>query len=182
MTITERQIDLVRSSAAAVDAALEPFAAAFYTKLFARHPDVRPLFPEDTREQADKLAAELRRIVAALQAPARFEKQVRTLGERHVRYGAEPAHYDAVGAVLLETFADQLGERFTPELREAWAAAYFTIAALMIEAQREAAARSSSAHGLRRGHLRGGLAPVRTGYARTARDTSWADGASTGEL
>lgn len=142
MTMTARQVDLVRTSAAAVDAALEPFAAAFYRRLFSEHPSVRPLFPEDTAEQASKLAAELRRIVAALEAPTRFERQVRTLGERHVRYGAEPPHYEAVGQVLLATFAEQLGEAFTPELHDAWAAAYGTIAALMIEAQRQAASRA----------------------------------------
>ena len=142
MTITARQIELVRTSAAAVDAALEPFAAAFYRRLFTEHPAVRPLFPEDTAEQAAKLAAELRRIVGALESPARFERQVRTLGERHVRYGAEPPHYEAVGQVLLATFADQLGEAFTPELHDAWAAAYGTIAALMIDAQRQAASRA----------------------------------------
>ena len=147
MTMTARHVDLVRTSAAAVDGVLEPFAAAFYRRLFTDHPAVRPLFPEDSAEQAAKLAAELRRIVAALEAPVRFERQVRTLGERHNRYGAEPAHYDAVGGALLATFAEQLGDAFTPELHDAWAAAYGTIAALMIEAQRHAAARSTFARG-----------------------------------
>jgi hemoglobin-like flavoprotein len=80
----------------------------------------------------------LRRIVGGLKDPVRFERQVRTLGERHAGYGARPEHYDAVGAVLLATFADQLGDAFTAELHDAWAAAYAAIAALMIDAQEAA--------------------------------------------
>jgi hemoglobin-like flavoprotein len=182
MTITERQVDLVRNSAAAIDGVLEDFTATFYARLFELHPALRPLFSSRPEEQAAKVATELRRIISALEDPARFERQVRTLGGRHAQYGAEPEHYQAMGVVLLSTFHDVLGEAFTQELHDAWAAAWTTIAALMIEAQREVGVRSSSAHGLRRGHLRGGLAPVRTGYARTARDTSWADAASTGQL
>jgi nitric oxide dioxygenase len=140
MSITQRQVDLVCQSAAAVDSILEPFAEAFYAKLFTTHPGVRPMFSADPEVQAHKLAAELRRIVGALRDPERFERQVRTLGARHVRYGAQPGHYDAVGAVLLATFEEQLGEAFTPELYDAWAVAYATIAALMIEAQQAAEA------------------------------------------
>jgi len=139
MTITPAQIDLVQQSAAAVDPVLEPFAVAFYDRLFREHPAVRPMFPTDPEVQATKLAGELRRIVGALLAPERFAKQVRSLGARHQAYGAQPAHYAAVGSVLLATFADQLGDAFTPELHDAWAAAYGTIAALMIEAQEAAA-------------------------------------------
>ena len=61
MTITPAQIDLVQESAAAVDHVLEPFAAAFYDRLFREHPAVRPMFPTDPEVQATKLAAELRR-------------------------------------------------------------------------------------------------------------------------
>jgi nitric oxide dioxygenase len=144
MTITPAQIDLVQESAAAVDHVLEPFTAAFYDRLFREYPSLRPMFNSDPAEQATKVANELRRIVGALLEPERFTKQVRSLGARHNAYGARPAHYSAMGDVLLATFADQLGDAFTPELHDAWAAAYGTIAALMIEAQQAAALEMAS--------------------------------------
>jgi hemoglobin-like flavoprotein len=113
VTITARQIDLVRQSAAAVDHVVEPFAATFCDRLFREHPAVRPMFPTDPEVQVGKLAA-------------------------------EPAHYPAVGAVLLATVVDQLGDAFTPELHDAWAAAYDTIAASMIEDQEAAALEMAS--------------------------------------
>ena len=134
MEITPRQIELVETSATAIDPLLEGFAAAFYARLFTEHPEVRPMFATDPGAQAGKLATELRRIVSALRDPERFSRQVRTLGDRHRRYGVVPHHYDVVGAVLIATFIDVLGPAFTPELQDAWTAAYGEIAALMIEA------------------------------------------------
>lgn len=134
MEITERQIELVETSAAALDPLLDGFAAAFYARLFTRHPGVRPMFVGDPDVQAKKLATELRRIVSALRDPERFARQVRALGERHRRYGAVAGHYEAVGAVLIDTFTDVLGPQFTPELRAAWTAAYTHVAAQMLEA------------------------------------------------
>ncbi len=55
------------------------------------------------------------------------------LGQRHVNYGVRPEHYPIVGAVLLETFADVLGERWTPAYHDAWAQAYETVCAIMLE-------------------------------------------------
>ena len=134
MDITSRQVELVETSAETIDPLLEGFAAAFYARLFTEHPGLRPMFTADPGSQAKKLAAELRRIVSALRDPDRFTRQVRTLGERHRAYGVVPAHYEAVGAVLIATFVDVLGPAFTPELQEAWTVAYGAVAALMIEA------------------------------------------------
>lgn len=140
MEITQQQIELVETSAATVDPVLEGFAAAFYARLFSQHPEVRPMFQADPGAQAAKLATELRRIVSALRDPERFARQVRTLGERHLRYGVEASHYDVVGSVLIATFVDVLGPAFTPELEAAWTAAYGQVAATMLEASEAAAA------------------------------------------
>ena len=145
MPITSHQVDLVCDSAAAVDDILEDFAAAFYTRLFRERPDFQPMFSTDPAVQASKLAIELRRIVSALRDPIRFQRQVRTLGARHGQYGVKAEHYDATGQVLLDTFEQELGEAFTPELHDAWAAAWLTIAAVMLAASDAAAVPSAEA-------------------------------------
>src|SRR5215218_1540238 len=139
MPITSRQVDLVCDSAAAVDDILEDFSAAFYTRLLRERPDLRPMFSTAPAVQASKLATELRRIVSALRDPIRFQRQVRTLGARHGQYGVKAEHYDTTGQVLLDTFTQELGDAFTPELHDAWAAAWVTIAAVMLAASDAAA-------------------------------------------
>ena len=47
-------------------------------------------------------------------------------------------HYASVGQALLWTLERGLGEAFTPEVRDAWAAAYALLSAAMIEAAAEA--------------------------------------------
>jgi len=138
MEITQQQIELVESSATAVDPVLEGFSAAFYARLFSQHPGLRPMFLGDPGAQAAKLATELRRIVSALRDPERFARQARTLGDRHRRYGVVAPHYDIVGSVLIATFLDVLGPAFTPELQAAWTVAYATVAATMLEASETA--------------------------------------------
>ena len=56
---------------------------------------------------------------------------LRALGQRHEGYGVQPRHYDTVGAALLATLAQGLGEDFTPEDRDAWAEVYGALAAAM---------------------------------------------------
>ena len=94
---------------------------------------------------AGRLRRPTRRIVgAAARAPERFAKQVRSLGARHQAYGAQRRTTRRSAPSCWPTFADQLGDAFTPELHDAWAAAYGTIAALMIEAQEAAALEMAS--------------------------------------
>ena len=54
------------------------------------------------------------------------------LAVRHVSYGAKAEHYPVVGAALLWTLEKGLGEAWTPELADAWTAAYRTLSGFMI--------------------------------------------------
>jgi len=49
------------------------------------------------------------------------------LAKRHVSYGAKAEHYPIVGAALLWTLEKGLGDGWTPDVAEAWTAAYGTL-------------------------------------------------------
>ena len=53
------------------------------------------------------------------------------LARRHLAYGVKDQHYDSVGAALLWTLEQGLGEQWTPEVKGAWSAAYGTLAGVM---------------------------------------------------
>ena len=123
--MTPRQIELVQSSLPAILAIREKAAGLFYERLFAIDPTTRPLFAgADMREQGVKLIGAIAMIVGALSRLDTISRDVRKLAHHHQGYGVEPHHYDSVGAALLWTLAQGLGSAFTPELRDAWAAAY----------------------------------------------------------
>jgi len=128
------QIALVQSSFAKVAPISEQAAALFYARLFELAPEVRALFKGDMVEQGRKLMLMLAMITSKLNQLDTLVPAAQGLARRHVAYGAQAAHYAVVGQALLDTLAKGLGDEFTPEVREAWTAAYATLSAVMIEA------------------------------------------------
>ena len=57
------------------------------------------------------------------------------LGMRHAGYGVQAAHYETVGAALLKTLGQGLGDAFTPQVRDAWTTVFGVMASVMIEAK-----------------------------------------------
>ncbi|MBV9881181.1 MAG: hemin receptor [Gemmatirosa sp.] len=120
----------------------EALAERFYTRLFVLAPEVHRLFAAtDMAAQRRKLAEMLRWMVASLDAPDALVPGTAALARRHVRYGVHDHDYDAVGEALRDALAGTLGDRFTPEVREAWAEAYALLAGVM----RRAASRGGAA-------------------------------------
>ena len=131
---TKEEIELVRSTWQPVSA--DPAAAAtlFYGRLFEVAPEVKPLFTGDMKEQGLKLIQMVGIAVHNMERIEEIVPALQELGERHVGYGAEDAHYPVVGDVLIETLASALGDQFTDEARAAWTKTYGALAAVMTAA------------------------------------------------
>jgi hemoglobin-like flavoprotein len=142
MTLTAEQQRLVRWSWALVAPIQDEAARLFYDRLFEIDPSVRPLFAStDMAEQGKKLMQMINVAVASLERLDAIRSAVKALGRRHEGYGVKEEHYESVGAALLWTLGQGLGEEFTPEVEEAWAETYGTLTAIMKEgAAAEAAA------------------------------------------
>ncbi|MFD0327385.1 globin domain-containing protein [Streptacidiphilus monticola] len=90
-------------------------------------------------EQEDRLWNALGGLVANVEDTESVTRILRSLGTRHVGYGALPEHFPAVGASLLATLRHFAGEAWTPQIEESWTALYGVITATMSEAMTEAA-------------------------------------------
>jgi hemoglobin-like flavoprotein len=137
--MSPEQVNLVKSSFGSLLPTAEEAGKLFYDRLFAVDPTLRPLFKGDMAEQSRSL---MRMIAVAVNGLDRLETivpAVKALGVRHAGYGVADAHYDTVGEALLWTLKQRLGESFTPEISEAWTAAYGVLAQTMQSAAREAA-------------------------------------------
>lgn len=135
--MTPAQVACVQQSFAQVRPRADTVAARFYQRLFTLDPSVRPLFPEDLSAQGRKLMDMLGLVVHELPRVDTIRPAVQALGRRHVQYGVHPEHYKTVGAALLWTLEQECGAAFTPEVREAWAAAYTVLADIMTTAAGE---------------------------------------------
>ncbi len=142
--MTPNQISLVQKSWQKVLPIAPQAAEIFYTTLFEMDPSLKALFPSDITEQGKKLMAMLDTAVKLLDNPDKLIPAVQNLGAKHLKYGAEPEHYDTVGAALLKTLALGLGEDFTAPTKKAWTVVYQTLATTMIAAANEAATTESA--------------------------------------
>jgi methyl-accepting chemotaxis protein len=138
--LSAHQIELVQSTFAIVETIADAAAELFYNRLFEHDPSVRPLFKGDITEQGQKLMATLKVVVNGLTKLEAIVPAVQILGQRHREYGVEEHHYDTVGAALLWTLEQGLGEAFTDEVHDAWAATYTLIADVMKDAARQSVA------------------------------------------
>jgi hemoglobin-like flavoprotein len=129
--MTPDQIALVQTSFAQVLPIADTAAALFYHNLFELDPALRPMFRGDMAEQGRKLMTMLRVVVNGLTRLDQIVPAVQELGRRHARYGVRDEHYDTVGAALLSTLQQGLGNAFTPEVAAAWATAYALLAGTM---------------------------------------------------
>src|SRR6266446_1298135 len=131
-TMTPDQVKLVQQSFAKVAPIADQAAVIFYDRLFEVAPQVKAMFPADLTEQRKKLIAMLSVVVNGLSNLDSVLPAASALARRHVSYGARPEHYRVVGGALLWTLEKGLGDSWTPEVSDAWAAAYGTLSGFMI--------------------------------------------------
>ncbi len=112
----------------------EALVTRFYERLFEKYPSVKPLFKGvPPKKQQKKLLASLVLVVSNLRKPEVLQKALHELGARHVGYGTEPAHYDAVNENLLAVLGEFAGKAWTPRVKRAWAEALEAIKTIMLE-------------------------------------------------
>lgn len=124
--------DHVRETWAKAIVHREALASRFYTLLFQKSPETQPLFKNDMDAQGTKLIDTLNFIVDHLDDAEELLPAARNLAIRHVSYGVEPAHYDLVGACLIEAMASILGHDFDAESQTAWAETYGGLVGYML--------------------------------------------------
>jgi nitric oxide dioxygenase len=130
--MTPEQIKLVQDSFAKAAPISDKAAELFYGRLFEIAPQVRAMFPDDMTEQRTKLMATLAVVVNGLNNLDAILPAASALAKRHVDYGAQAAHYPAVGEALLWTLERGLGDAWTPPVAAAWTQAYATLSDFMI--------------------------------------------------
>lgn len=114
------EYDAIQKSYSTLGPRLAEVSEIFYARLFARHPDVRRLFPADMGLQVGHLRAALALIGRNVSVLKSLEGPLMELGAQHVSYGARPEHYPIVRDLLAESIACVMGPAWTPDLEAEW--------------------------------------------------------------
>ena len=139
MSLTAKQVELVRASWGKVLPISEAAAGIFYGKLFELDPALKPLFKGDITEQGRKLMVMLGTVVSSLDNLEAIVPAAQASGKRHVGYGVTEEMYDTVAEALIWTLGQGLGDDFTDDVKEAWVAAYVILSTVMKDAAKEVA-------------------------------------------
>jgi hemoglobin-like flavoprotein len=129
-----RQVELVQQSFSEISKHSTEVAGLFYGHLFKLDPALRVLFSEDMTLQNASFMRTLSVIVWGLNRSQKYRPVVEALSESHKAYGVQSDHYQTVQTALLEALKQHLGDKFTPEIEEAWAEVYQNIAQAMQDA------------------------------------------------
>ena len=142
--MTPQQITLVQDSFRKVLPIADTAATIFYARLFEMDPGLRKLFKGDMKKQGMMLMGMLASAVRGLSDANALIPVLTALGRRHNGYGVVDAHYTTVAEALLWTLEQGLGDDFTPQVRDAWIAAYSMMASVMQQGAREVPARAAA--------------------------------------
>ncbi|MEG3178905.1 globin domain-containing protein [Sphingomonas sp. RB3P16] len=132
VSLTTEQVRLVRQSYALILQSPNRYAEIFYHRLLLMHPFARALFPDDMTHQIEVFTKTIDMLIQNVANLDRLHPILSDLAKRHVKYGVRAYQYEAVGTVLIDTFEEMIGVRFTSEIRQAWGVVYADTAGIMI--------------------------------------------------
>jgi hemoglobin-like flavoprotein len=130
--MTRNHIKLVQQTFEMIMPIADTAAFLFYERFFALDPPVRAMFSADMTARREKLIRSLALAVRHLDEPAEMVDLLREIGGWHAGYPVQPIHYHLMSRAIIETLADCLGERFTPDMRAAWEDALAGLSELML--------------------------------------------------
>lgn len=139
-TLTSRHLQgipadeaLIRQLERSFDPGAPGLAQRFYDRLFARHPELRVMFPADMSAQHKKLTDSLKAIIDNLRDPLNTQALLEQLGHKHLDFGVKPEHYPWVCEALIGALAESAGPHWTGELEAEWTVALELISAIMLQ-------------------------------------------------
>ncbi|KAI2601999.1 flavohemo protein [Hypoxylon sp. NC1633] len=112
----------------------------FYKNMITAHPELKSMFSmtnQDSEAQPRALAAAVFAYASCIDDLAQLETLVERIAHKHESLNVQPNQYSIVGKYLIEAVASVLGNACTPEIGEAWTAAYDALADVFISREQQ---------------------------------------------
>lgn len=151
--ISKKSIEIVKSTVPVLETNIEEITQVFYQRLFKFHPQLKEVFNmthQAKGSQPRALANAIFQYARYIERPEVLQIAIAAIVEKHVSLHVTPAQYEVVGTNLLAAIQEVLGEAATPEIIQAWKAAYGQLATILIEEEEKRySKRSNEAGGFR---------------------------------
>lgn len=146
------QLAIIKQTVPVLQASGELLTRHFYQRMFRENPEVLAFFnPAHQRagSQQRALAGAILAYAQNIENPAVLGAAVELIAQKHVSLGIQAEHYPVVGANLLGSIKEVLGDAATDAVIEAWGAAYGQLADIFIARESEIYAEQERQHGWR---------------------------------
>ena len=135
-SLLPNQIKIIKSTVLILQKHGLEITQVFYQQMLTAHPELKTMFdPEAQKDgsQARRLAGAILAYAANIDRLDQLTGAVDKIAQKHISLNVLPEQYPIVGEHLLGAIKTVLGEDVaTPEVIDAWAAAYGQLADIMI--------------------------------------------------
>ena len=140
MSLTPEQVQIVRSTVPVLQEHGNDITALFYSTLLNEIPALNNVFNQANQannHQSAALAGALYAYASHIDDLGALSPAVERICHKHASLFVQPEHYKVVGEYLLRAMGDVFGSALTPEILDAWGAAYWQLANLMIKREEQ---------------------------------------------
>lgn len=140
MTLTEEQVKIIKATVPVLQEHGNTVTTVFYKNILTENPELNSVFNTTNQlngHQQKALAGAVYAYAVHIDNLGVLAPAVETIVHKHASLHVQPEHYKVVGTYLLAAMKEVLGDALTPEIHDAWAAAYFQLADLFIAKEGE---------------------------------------------
>lgn len=140
MGLTSEQVQIIRSSAPILQEHGNTITTSFYSTMLKEVSELKNVFNQANQvngHQPAALAASLHAYATNIDNLGALSPAVEKICQKHASLYIQPKQYEVVGEYLLRAMGEVLGSALTPEVLDAWTAAYWQLADLMIDREEQ---------------------------------------------
>lgn len=129
------QIQLIKATVPVLAEHGKTITDVFYKNLLGENPALNSIFNipnQRNGHQSRALSGALYTYASHIDDLGTLSSVVELICNKHASLYVQPEHYKVVAKYLMEAMGEILGDELTPEIKDAWAAAYWQLADLMI--------------------------------------------------
>jgi len=134
------QKELIKATIPILRASGEDLTNYFYKRMFTHHPELRNMFNMGNQANGRQKSALANAVLAYaenIDDPSVLIGVLKGIGTKHRSLNIQPDQYKIVGTQLIASIGEVVGEAATPEILDAWTVAFYQLAQIMIDIEKE---------------------------------------------
>jgi nitric oxide dioxygenase len=138
--LTPSQMAIIKATVAVLQAHGETITRVMYKNMIEAHPELHNVFSttsQTTGRQPRALARAVLAYAMYIDDLPKLEHAIERIAQKHASLFIQPEQYDIVARYLMGAISQVLGDAATPEIVDAWSAAYSVLAKVFIGREQE---------------------------------------------